>query len=674
MKKLILYILILIAFPYISISATHYIRPSGGGGGGTSWTDAYNGLPATMVRGDTYVVAGGTYTSSHTFNDAMSGSTYIYIRKANDAQDSGVAGWSASYGSNQAVFSSTGATQWTFTQGYYDFDGVTPTTKWASTGYGIKVIPGNMDQTNTLFNGDTDNARNLIFRRMEVVGGTNTAYTNMIFQTGGDAGVLDQLHGWTIQYCYVHDFSTAFRWAGVHKNIIEYSYIKDSYSPSGGDHSETYGIVASGYHITRFNLFENTNHSTGMAMTLGNYTQTGATNSYLEFYGNVFVDCSGGGNGLFGTADSGSNVTPMNGWKIYNNTFVRSPLQISPNSVSPATGWILKNNLLYGSNTSWMNDVPLASYTVSNNYFNSSAKVWNNGTGDISSSESTSVLFANYAGGNFTLGSGSQTRNAGANLGTPYDTDPDGNTRGSDGTWDIGAYEYGAGGDVTAPVVTITTIDGSANQSATYSTSSSTVTLAGTASDAVGVTSVTWSNDRGGSGTATCANCDGTAGTKDWSQSGITLQSGENIITIYGADAVPNTGTDVLTVTYTPSGDVTPPVCIINNPTTNTTWPTSSATITVGGSATDGVGVTSISWACPTCTPASGTATCSGCTGQSVTWSQLVALSSGANTFTATATDGTNTHADAIVITYTPVVVDPPSSFRGINMRGVYRR
>ena len=447
----------------------------------------------------------------------------------------------------------------------------------------------------------------------------------------------------------------------------------------------------------------------------------------------------------------------------------------------------------------------------------------------------------------------------------------------------------GSGGDETAPSVLITHINGSANQSATYSTSSSTVTLAGTASDAVGVVTngVTWANNRGGSGTTTCANCDGTAGTKDWSQSGITLQSGENIITIYGSDAVPNTGTDVLTVTYettpptvtsasvngstatinfsetvvttgydtgdfnldctsptltnvalsSPSGsgstrtftiatpivygqtcnldyvgsagditdaaspandmvavndidvtnstpapdttpasftftdttgatrstqytalvqitgidtsitctgsggtvaactgstvgtcgtfgatsgtitnnqyvaarvtssasystavnnlvncggvsdtytvttiadpaDLTPPVCIINNPTTNTTWPTSSATITVGGSATDGVGVTSISWACPTCTPASGVATCVGCTGQSVTWSQLVALTSGANVFTATATDGVNTHADAITITYTPGVgpaEHSPSDVRGVTLRGVKR-
>jgi hypothetical protein len=113
-------------------------------------------------------------------------------------------------------------------------------------------------------------------------------------------------------------------------------------------------------------------------------------------------------------------------------------------------------------------------------------------------------------------------------------------------------YDYphplrGESGDVTAPSVTITHIDGSANQSATYSTSSSTVTLAGTASDAVGVTSVTWVNNRGGSGSTTCTGCTGTSVT--WSKTNITLYPGVNVITITATDGM-NTNTDVLTVTF----------------------------------------------------------------------------------------------------------------------------
>ena len=76
---------------------------------------------------------------------------------------------------------------------------------------------------------------------------------------------------------------------------------------------------------------------------------------------------------------------------------------------------------------------------------------------------------------------------------------------------------------------------------ATYSTSATSLNLGGTASDNVGVTQVSWSNDRGGSGVA--------SGTTSWSVTGIALQSGANLITVTARDAAGNTGTDTLTVT-----------------------------------------------------------------------------------------------------------------------------
>ena len=64
---------------------------------------------------------------------------------------------------------------------------------------------------------------------------------------------------------------------------------------------------------------------------------------------------------------------------------------------------------------------------------------------------------------------------------------------------------------------------------ATFTTSATPVTVGGTASDAVGVTQVTWANGRGGSGTA--------IGTTSLSASGITLLGGSNVITITARDA-----------------------------------------------------------------------------------------------------------------------------------------
>ncbi len=77
-----------------------------------------------------------------------------------------------------------------------------------------------------------------------------------------------------------------------------------------------------------------------------------------------------------------------------------------------------------------------------------------------------------------------------------------------------------------------------------YSTSTTPINLGGTASDTVGVTQVSWSNDRGGTGTAT--------GTTSWSVTGIVLQQGTNVLTVTARDAANNAGTDTLTVTYTP--------------------------------------------------------------------------------------------------------------------------
>ena len=83
--------------------------------------------------------------------------------------------------------------------------------------------------------------------------------------------------------------------------------------------------------------------------------------------------------------------------------------------------------------------------------------------------------------------------------------------------------------DTTNPAVTITTPTGNATHTATATPMS----LGGTASDNVGVTQVTWVNDRGGSGTAT--------GTTGWSVSGIVLASGANVLTVTARDAAGNT-------------------------------------------------------------------------------------------------------------------------------------
>src|SRR5690606_8276847 len=115
----------------------------------------------------------------------------------------------------------------------------------------------------------------------------------------------------------------------------------------------------------------------------------------------------------------------------------------------------------------------------------------------------------------------------------------------------------------------------------------SSITLGGSASDSVGVTAVTWTNDRGGSGTA--------PGTTSWSTGAISLQTGANVITVTARDAAGNTRTDVLTVTRT-SGDTTAPTVTITSPTSATTYATNQSSIALQGTASDNVGVTQVTW------------------------------------------------------------------------------
>ena len=102
-------------------------------------------------------------------------------------------------------------------------------------------------------------------------------------------------------------------------------------------------------------------------------------------------------------------------------------------------------------------------------------------------------------------------------------------------------------GDTTPPTITIS----GPTSATTYTTTKNVVTLGGTSSDNRGVTAVTWTNSRGGTGFS--------SGTTSWSVPSVALQSGTNVITVTAQDAAGNKGTDVITVTYSTTTTQTPP-------------------------------------------------------------------------------------------------------------------
>ena len=148
------------------------------------------------------------------------------------------------------------------------------------------------------------------------------------------------------------------------------------------------------------------------------------------------------------------------------------------------------------------------------------------------------------------------------------------------------SYSTGEPADTTAPVVTIA----SPTTSAVFGTQSSLVNISGISSDDTGVSQVTWSNSRGGSGT--------TIGTTSWSVADIRLAEGENVITITARDAAGNTATDTLTVQYTLPEvfDTLAPVLQLQSPTTGGFYFTRSSSVVLSGTASDNEGIESITW------------------------------------------------------------------------------
>jgi Big-like domain-containing protein len=134
----------------------------------------------------------------------------------------------------------------------------------------------------------------------------------------------------------------------------------------------------------------------------------------------------------------------------------------------------------------------------------------------------------------------------------------------------------GPAGDTLAPSLTIT----APTSSPTFVATDASLALGGTAADNVGVTQVTWANNRGGSGTA--------AGTTSWSVGGVTLQVGTNVITVIARDAAGNSGTATLTVTLS---DSTPPTVAVTAPTSGTTV---TGAVMVSASASDNIGVAAV--------------------------------------------------------------------------------
>lgn len=201
-----------------------------------------------------------------------------------------------------------------------------------------------------------------------------------------------------------------------------------------------------------------------------------------------------------------------------------------------------------------------------------------------------------------------------------------------------------APGDSTPPSINI--VLPTTNPS--YATTNGSFGMAGSASDNVAVTLVSWSNDRGGSGNA--------SGTTGWSVTGIALAQGVNVITVTARDAAGNTATDSITVTYTLPNSA-PTISDIADVVTERNLATPALAFTVGDAETAAGALTLRAESSnPSLAPVSGI-TFGGAGASRTVTVQPAADQTGGAVITVFVSDGALTNSDSFTLT----VQEPPA-------------
>ncbi|MFH0853158.1 MAG: fibronectin type III domain-containing protein, partial [bacterium] len=400
----------------------HYVRSGAtGANNGTDWTNAWTSLPATLQRDHTYYIADGSY-GGYTFDDAADGSKYIYIKKATVASHGTETGWSSSYGDGQATFYSGGAV-FEVNMKYLSIDGATGS---GTSGYGIVLQTSGtkeFDSAIVSYNGATQSY--LKINHIELSCPTpGNSVENRCFDDFTWAST-NQL----IQNSYIHGglvgVTLTSQNPSEHYSTIDHTYLKDiAFVP----HSEMIQLANTKNVVISNNVFEN---CLWVCTTYIEPQQNGGpvpTGIYI--FGNVFRATSSEEGTTNPSVISMTSGEVMSNVHIYNNTIyglhppengTYQDTGIGANSSgNPSTGVIVQNNL-------WQ----------SNSYGPGFDGVTTQDHNILNTGEAT---FVNAASGDFRLG---QATSSGVSLPAPYNVDPDGVTRGSDGVWDIGAYEFG---------------------------------------------------------------------------------------------------------------------------------------------------------------------------------------------------------------------------------------
>jgi len=487
-------------------SATWYVdNAATGSNNGTSWANAWTAFSSIVwgssgvKAGDTLYISGGstskTYTSALTIGASGSAGSPITIKldAANSAHNGTIVFNNAYITVANYVTvdgSVNGASHLMITNIYDPSNKDNGRAVWGTSTTGVKLYYITVSGCNNGFNLQyatsfeiahcyfTHILGDSAIMTIQSPGATfdmNLIYSNTIYSSGWGADKIQCGDGTSVFGNYFSgQLATGAEVSGQHPDSVQcagaYLKIYNNEFVDCGDSDIDFDCwaITSPHDIWIYNnVFRVTSNR-----------QSYYSGDYYPDYIRVYKSTTGG-------------IVSFTNWKIFNNTFVDNPnwdavhFYLASGWGSPTgAGNEIKNNLFYncGSSSSFRalliqqsSGFTSSSWALDGNiyYYPSSAGAYVaiNGSPQTASSwiaanephgKTNAPVFVRYAAygtnNDFHLAStDAAARNAGVNLSAYFTTDKDGTNRPSSAAWDIGAYQYGAGGSGTnlTPLISV---------------------------------------------------------------------------------------------------------------------------------------------------------------------------------------------------------------------------
>lgn len=441
----------------IAAAANHFVLPSGSGSkSGSDWGNACAGLTgpcssSAMTRGDTYYLGGGAY-SGFTFSTPTSGTSIITIKGATAADHGTTTGWDSSFGVDvvQATFPANTVKIYS---GYLTFDGnYGPALSTNGASYGFHFSPPSpcADMQDITVGQGGDSIPNIHFSHIYYEGCTADVDTGAV-----GAQTTTTINGLIMDYSYAYDFQAVLYTSQNNPyNTVSNITVDHVYMYGGQSYPDHHGnlidLVDTAKNVTvSNNVFNNCAGTVCIGPNdNGNICSGGWGPGAI--YGNVFIVSNTIGNGIIGATTRCFTHDTL----VYNNTFTGvSTYGVVPwfqgcvqnaSTCGSAVGNVVENNIV------WNASCGIAANTgVGTHDYNSYLACIDPVPSETHVQTGSWNPFVNSGAGNFVLAnpptsscSSTSAICGGLGLGSPYNVDPNGFTRGANGQFERGAYAF----------------------------------------------------------------------------------------------------------------------------------------------------------------------------------------------------------------------------------------